>query len=426
MQRRPLSETGPGEALAIARELWRRSIVTMRRTPGLLLLSLLIGAALWVFVTDTENPTRVDVFPASIPVTAVNVGPALAVANTLPSIQVRISAPEDRWERLTSNHLRAFVDLNGLEAREQLVEVSVDVDGISGVRVVETIPASVVVNLEDFVGKQVPAVARLFGTVPLGYEVAQTRVGQPTVEVSGPESLVALVREAVADVNVTGLAVTLEQTISLTARGEGGGEIRGVRLDPPSLTVSVDVAQTSLTRTLPLEAVIEGEPALGYRVSGVQVVPATASVRGAIEVIQGLESLKLQPISIAGATEGQLSQIATLLPPPGVRVSGPVSVSVVVDVSPVLGSLRLSVAPEAVGVGPGLVARFGDAAVTVVLEGPLLALNAIAPASVRVIVDVAGEQAGTVELTVEVEAPAGASVVTVQPQTLSVTLEIAP
>lgn len=426
MQRRPLSETGPGEALAIARELWRRSVVSMRRTPGLLLLSLLIGVTLWVFVTDTENPTRVDVFPASIPVAAVNVGPVLAVANTLPSIQVRISAPEDRWERLTSAHLRAFVDLNGLEAREQLVEVSVDVDGISGVRVVETIPASVVVNLEDFVGKQVPAVTRLVGTVPLGYEVARTRVGQPTIEVSGPESLVALVREAVADVNVTGLAVTLEQTVNLTARGEGGGEIRGVRLDPPSLIVSVDVAQTTLTRTLPLEATIEGEPAPGYRVSGVQVVPATVSVRGAIEVIQGLESLKLQPISIAGATEGQLSLVAALLPPPGVRVSGPVSVNVVVDISPVPGSLRLSVAPEAVGVGQGLVARFDDAAVTVVLEGPLLALNAIAPASVRAIVDVAGEQAGTVERTVDVEAPAGVSVVTVQPQTLSVTLETAP
>ena len=83
MQRRPLSETGPGEALAIARELWRRGAVSMRRTPGLLLISLLIGVTLWIFVTDTENPIRVDVFPSSIPVAAVNVGPALAVANPL-------------------------------------------------------------------------------------------------------------------------------------------------------------------------------------------------------------------------------------------------------------------------------------------------------------------------------------------------------
>ncbi len=434
MQRRPLPGAAPSEAIAIARDLWRRGRVAVRRTPGLLLLSLLIGGALWVFVTDVENPGRVDLFPAFVPVEAVNVGQALAVANTLPAVQLRVSAPEDRWERLTSANFRAFVDLNGLDAREQKVAVNVHVEGIGGVRVVETIPGSVLVNLEDFVRKPVPVLARLVGTVPLGYEVMAARLETETVEVYGPESLVDLVREAVAEVNVTGLTLGLEQAVNLTPRGAGGGEIRGVRLDPPSLEVALSVAHTTLTLTLPLTAVIDGQPASGHGVSGVAVYPPTASVQGTIEVLQGLEALTLAAVDIEGSGEGEVRRLVALQLPEGVRAPDQSSATVVVTVEPVEGSLRLSVAPEAVRVPEGLVARFDDETVTVVLRGPLPVLNALTAGDVRAIVDAAGLEAATVELTLEqrveqtveltvdVQAPQGVRVVTVQPQVLSVTL----
>ena len=71
-----------------------------------------------------------------------NFGRPLAVANALKTVEVRLSAAEDRWEGVTSDNLRAFVDLNGLTAREQRVAVQVDVRGIGGVRVVSVSPPS--------------------------------------------------------------------------------------------------------------------------------------------------------------------------------------------------------------------------------------------------------------------------------------------
>ena len=140
MRGRDRGRQRPDELLTLLRQAGARILATVRGTPGLLLFSLLLGVALWVFVTEEENPTRTDIFPAPISVRAVNVGQSLAVANQLEFIDVRIAAPEDRWEQLTSDNFRAFVDLNGLEAREQNVPVRVEVPGISGVRVVETIP----------------------------------------------------------------------------------------------------------------------------------------------------------------------------------------------------------------------------------------------------------------------------------------------
>jgi YbbR domain-containing protein len=336
---------------------------------------------------------------------------------------VRISAADDRWEELSSANLRAFVDLNGLQARAQEVRVRISVDGISGVRVVGTVPAVVTVNLEDFVSKDVVVSARLVGAVPLGYEVAATAPELGTVRVSGPESLVELVRETVAEANVSGLTVPLRQTVDLSARGEAGGEIRGVRIDPPSLGVSVTVVQTTLSRTLPLEAPVEGEPAAGYRVASVEVEPATLVVQGTIEVLQALEVLTLPATQIDGALTGMITRIVPLTLPPGVRSTGEDEVTVRVTVVAVEGSLRLSVAPRAIEVADGLRARFEEGTVTVVVEGPMSLLGTLDSARVLVFVDVTDHGAGTVELAVNVDVPDGVSVVAVQPPTLSVTLE---
>ncbi|MDA1010526.1 MAG: CdaR family protein, partial [Chloroflexi bacterium] len=183
------------------------------------MLSGLLAISLWVFVTDTENPTIVDQFPQPIPVEAVNVADNLAVANQLPAVSVRVSAPTDRWEDVSATNLRAFVDLNRFDARAQEVPVQVEVSGLGGVRVVDVEPRVITVNLEDLVTRLVPVDARAIGSLPIGYELGAMDLGATAVTVSGPESLVARVAEAAADVNVTGLTVNLEQTVTLKPLG---------------------------------------------------------------------------------------------------------------------------------------------------------------------------------------------------------------
>ena len=73
--RRPASE-----GREILEGLLRRVVATVRSTPGLLLISIALGIAIWVFVTEEENPTRSGVFPGQIEVEAVNVGADVAVA----------------------------------------------------------------------------------------------------------------------------------------------------------------------------------------------------------------------------------------------------------------------------------------------------------------------------------------------------------
>jgi len=409
------------EALELARDAWRRALASVARTPGLLLLSVLLGVSLWVFVTDTENPTIVERFPQPLVVVAVNVDESLAVANQLPTITVRVSAPSDRWEQLTVANFRAVVDLANFDARSQEVPVEVEIEGVNGVRVVDTEPSTITVNLEDLVTKQVPVDTRIIGTLPIGYELGEMTPDQSEVTVSGPDSLVQLVSTAAADVNVTGLTVGVEQTVELKPLGAGGSEIRGVRIEPVSLRVGLEVTQSTIVRTVPLSVEVIGSPAPGFRVSGVDSSPPAVRVQGPIEALQALDTIDLPAVNVNGARTDIVRSMAIPLPP-GLSFVDTERATVTVTVTAIPSTLETTVAVVAGGLGTALDASFDVPNISLVLEGPLPVLNTLTGADLGVVVDVSGRPPGVYTLPVEVSPPDGVEVLSVQPGNVTVTI----
>lgn len=409
-----------GEALELARDAWRRAVAAVRRSPGLFVVSLFIGVSLWVFVTDTENPTVIDFFPQPITVEAVNVEEGLAVANQLSTVNVRVSAPSDRWQSLSTANIRAYVDLKGFDARSQEVPVLVEVRGIGGVRLVDTEPRSITVNLEDLVSRTVPVRARTIGSLPTGYELGSMAPATTNVRVTGPESLVALVSEAAADVNVTGLTVGVEQGVTLKPLGAGGAEVRGVRLEPESVRVLVEINQSTLIRTLPLTVEIVGNPDPGFRVSSVMTSPAAILVQGPIEALQRIDSIALPSVNVNGARTDIVRSVAVPLPP-GLAFVDRERATVTVSIAPMTGRLRMRLAVTTEGLAGGSTALVDPGNIEVVLEGALPVLNALGTADVRATADLIG-RVGTVTVPVQVTVPEGVTLVSVQPQSVTVTI----
>ena len=409
------------EALDLAIELYRRAAVAVRRTPGLLALSLILGISLWVFVADTENPTLIDAFPSPITVEAVNVGESLAVANQLPGITVRVAAASDRWSRLSAANFRAIVDLNGFGARSQEVPVQVEVVNVSGVRVLDSSPRVITVNLENQVTNQVPVSTRAVGQLPIGYELGSMSPATGTVTVRGPQSLVALVSEAVAEINVTGLMAGVEPAVQLKAVGAGGSEVRGVRIEPTTVKVGVRVIQSTIVRTVPLAVDVSGVPDTGYRVASVTTSPTTVQIQGAVQTLQVIDRINLPPVDVAGA-RADIAKSIEIPVPPGVSTLGATRATVTITIAQIAGAQRTTFALQALNVPQGLVARFKNPTMEVVLDGPIPLLNALLPDDVRVTVDVGGRSSGTYTLPVRVQPPGGITVGFVQATTAEVTI----
>src|SRR5690242_21688374 len=85
---------------------------------ALALISLLAATALWVAVTQAQNPNREAFFNGAIEIKAVNVPDGLAVASIRESsVTVRVSAPDSTIKKLTTADFAAEVDLSGVREK---------------------------------------------------------------------------------------------------------------------------------------------------------------------------------------------------------------------------------------------------------------------------------------------------------------------
>jgi YbbR domain-containing protein len=400
-----------------------RGFRSLRANIGLGLLSLALAVSLWAFVTEEENPTRTDFLPGAIPVETVNVPEGLAVASLSDAaVSVRVSVPDDTWDDLTIEDFRAIADLSAAKARENAVTLRFRSER-RRVEVVEVIPPRVTVNLEPITTKVVPVTVKLIGAPPLGYSTASGRTTPEQVEVTGAESLVALVEEAVADVNVQGVRVSLEQVFTLVPRDGRGGDIEGVNLNPETVEVVLPVVQREITQVYVVMPLVRGAPSDGFVVTSVKVEPPFAVITGTIEALQSLTLVATDEVDVGGATS-DVVRAAKLRLPSDLTVVGSDVVTVQVSVSPARGEIRLGITPTIEGLEPGMRADLATILVEVSVAGELPVLRSLAPASLVAVVDVSGLEEGQHALPVQVTLPPGLQVVGVEPATVTVALSL--
>jgi YbbR domain-containing protein len=398
-----------------------RGFGSLRANIGLGLLSLALAVTLWAFVTREENPTQTDCFAGDIPVETVNVPESLAVGGLSDAaVSVRASAPQDICDGLTVQDFRAVANLSMAKARENTVTLRVS-STRRQVKVMETSPSIVTITLEPVTTKVVPANVKLIGTPPLGYATVPGKTTPEQVEVTGAESLVALVQEAVADVNVQGLRVPIEQAFPLVPRDNRGGDIEGVTLNPSTADVVLPIVQREITQAYVVTPLLAGTPADGFNVTSISVEPPFAVITGTIEALQSLTAVTTDEVDADGAASDVVRAVKLQLPP-GLTVAGSDTVTVRVSVSPAHGEITLGLTPTVKGLEPGLRAELATTLVEVRVSGEIPVLRSLSPSSLTAVVDASGLQAGQQALPVQVTAPPGVQVVGVVPATMIVTL----
>ena len=402
--------------------LFGRRWASARTNLGLAAVSLALAFALWVFVTDTENPERTDFFAGAVPVEPVDVPPGLAVASLSgAAVSVRIRAPDDVWDELTTENFQATVDLSGVSAREATVTVVVSVRDQRDVKIVEVSPPRVDVTLEPVATKIVPVTVKLVGAPPTGFEPAPGRTRPEQVTASGPESLINLLAEAVADVNLTGLRVSLDQAVTLVARDGRGGDLGGVVLEPATVQVELPIVQRELSLAYVVKPSLRGSPSDGFNVSSVRLDPQFVVLTGPIEVLQSITELSTDEVDISGASS-DVERVVRLHLPAGVRADGGDEVTVRVLVTAAIGEMALGLAPNVGGLGDGLSASLFPGLVLVRVSGEVPVLRSLTPASLTAVVDLSGLGAGTHTVPLRVDAPPGVLVVSIEPVEAVVTI----
>lgn len=407
--------------------LWifgRGLVTSIAGNISLAVLSVALALALWLFVTDAENPTERQTFNSAIEITFVNVPEGLAVANaSANTARIDIEGSANELDALSAGDFTAEANLGGYGPGKVTVPVNVRSE-VSGVRIVRTTPEMVDVTLENRSTKDVPVQVALIGSPQEGFAAGETSVEPDSATVSGPQSLVELVAYAEAEVALTGRRVGLSnERVTLRPRDARGGEIAQVTVAPETASVSVEVLQQDFSLEFIVSPVITGSPATGYNVAGISVSPPIVTVTGPLEVLQQIDPVQgitTSEVTIGDAT-ATITQSVNLVLPPGLEVTGSDQVQVSVSITPARGEASFLVMPQVRNIAGGLAATVSGP-VTVTLAGDIPTLQAITAESVVAFVNAEGLAAGLYALPVEVTPPPGTTVVRVEPGEAGVAL----
>ena len=402
------------------RDFFLETFDVVRGNLSLGLLSLALAVAVWFFVSDADNAPRTDFVTGVVRVEAVNVPREQAVLRIAePQINVRVSADEDVWKRLSSADFKAVVDLSGVNQSEITLSVKV-IANRGDVKVVEVEPSHVKVSLEALTEADLPLRAHTMGKLPDGFELQNVTISTQTAKVSGPASLVSSVEAVEADVNVTGLELSMERSYPLVARDKSGRDV-DVRVEPEAAMVRLAIVQQDFNLVFIVNPTVSGNVAAGYRVLAVQANPAFVSIAGPLDVLQSISALTTEPVAVDGA-QSDVTRSVRLRLPAGARVvnSNEEEVVVSVRVAPAQGQSVFTIAVRTTGLKEGLIATLSPKVINVTVSGLMPVLQALDPASIVARVDLAGLEPGVYTVTPTVDLPDGVTLVGTDPIEITV------
>ncbi len=412
------------EGAAFFRMVFSAGARSVRENSGLATMSVVLAFALWILVTDAENPTQERVLPVDIPVETVNLPDDVAVAGELQPVRLRVKVAEDVFDSLTEADFEATVDLEGLTVGEYELPVEVrTLTSRGGLRIETVLPERITVVLAQLTGKTVPVEVESIGEPPSGYTMSAPEPDDREVFVSGPQDAVDRVSGVIAEIDVDGKTETVDQAVRLSARDSRGILVQGVDLEPAVTQVRVEIEQQKFSRSVSVSPQLTGSPADGYNVVGVSVNPPVVTIRGDKVFIEGTVSVPTKPLGLQGAT-GDLVRTVSLDLPPGAELTGGVPVvTVTVTIAPAQGVMQFVVPLSATGLAGDLSIAGALPSVTVTLQGDLPALRELAPNDIAARVDLDGKDAGKHRLAVLVTVAEGIAVQSSTPAEVEIVLE---
>ena len=392
----------------------------------LMVLALILSSLAWFVAAEAEDPTRTERYSQSIPITSSGLpGEMVLLGGFDEFVQVEMRATESVWRNLAVEDFNATVDLAALGPGVHEVPVQVTLDKTPS-RILQITPEYVTVELEHSMERSVLVRIQIEGEPTLGYLRRAAPVTPREVTVSGPQSYVDQVVEAVTAISVEGADADVEGEFLLELQDSGGQPVPYVELEPEVVSVRIPIELSGYYRPLAVRAVLEGQVAADYRITDISVDPPTVTVFGPPDIVAAIPGyIETEPIDVEGALADIIDRPRVNVPDNVTVIIGQQPVEVRVSIEAVQSSRTVEITPTLQGLGVGLTATVPLETVEVILSGPLPVLEALGIDDVRIVLDLFGLPVGLHQIEPQAVVPEGISVQKVLPATMQVEISVA-
>lgn len=394
-----------------------------------LLLALLVAIIIWFNASQVEETIVRQTIQTSINVVGIPENGILIEPDpdTLPPLIIGFEGPESVVPELTADNFVATLDLSAVPFGEETeVMVQAQIDSVEEISIVFQSTEEVKVLLEESISRNIPVQLDIRGTVARGHTQGTPLIDPDFITVSGPASDVeqlSTIRLTVFLNNARDTQLYSPQLIFYDLQGRVTST-RGLMLSTDEVEVTIPVNESAGFAEKFITVARVGEPAFGYRLLNVTVEPDSVFVTGPPAQLNNLSRLETERIDITGLTESTQLQVALDLPE-GIRLDQDQEVFVNIEIEPRFDTASFRRDVEILGLGEDLeVTDIQPEDVRIIFYGPVLTLDALLEADIRVMVDLFELEEGTYNITPEVVFPEqrGIELRSIQPS--AVTVEI--
>lgn len=387
-------------------------------------------AVLLYFVALSETPFDQRQTSFLVPVQIVNVPPGLVVTTAPQSVRPWVTAPLSVFNRLRPENFTAQVDATGAVGGDNLLPITTSTTDPE-VRSVQPDQPNLLLHLEEVREQVVPVRLNLLGQVAQGYTLGNTAIDPPRITVTGPASLVGRASEAVVDVNIDHVTVSVNGAFTLRLLDDRGNDLKdlNLRANPQSVTVQVAITQQTLYKEVGIRPNIQGQPAPGYALDPVELNPSTTTLVGDSASLEAVNLVDTAPLDISGISSTVVRTVALAPPQRTLLLQDGQTVSVTLRVTPLQVNQTVRVPPSVINLSGNVQLAHTLDLVGVTIAGPAPALQNLTlnPGDFKVIVDAAGKGPGRYSLDVKVQqVPSGLTVQDFTPKQVQVDLAPIP
>src|ERR671933_204921 len=395
---------------------------------GRALFAVALAILLYFVALSETNPADQRDLGSPVPVQPVNVPSGLVITTPPPPVRLRVTAPQNVFARLRADSFTAQVDVSGAHAGDNDLAITLSTTD-PDVRAVQPEPATVRLHLEEIREQVLPVRVNSTGQVPPGYQVGTSSVDPARITVAGPASFVSRATEAVVDVSVDRLTVSVNGVYTPRIVDDRGNDLKdlNLRATPPAVTVQVPITQQTQYKEVGIHPLTQGQPAPGYALQPLEVNPPVATLVGDPAALEGVNFVDTQPVDISGISSTVVRTVALAPPPRTLLLQQGQQATVTVRVQTLTIAQTVRVPPSVVNVGNNVaLARLPDP-VAVTITGPAPTLATLNANDFRVVLDVADKGPGRYDIAPRVQnLPAGMTLESIDPKSVPVDLREAP
>lgn len=386
------------------------------------ILSIIAAIIMWLYVMNEQNP-QVTYVVRDVPVKLQNLDEsklALKDSSAEYKVNVRVRGRRSLVADLKPTDINAQVNLRGRMEGDNLVHVNVSTP--PNIELIDVSPREINVPLEAIIEEQLPVSVDITGIPAQGFAVDKATSKPQAIVVKGPRSMVNAVKKVSASIDVTDKNTTVVSTLPIRVLDAQNEEQKGITFRPEVVEVNVSIVPVSNVQVVPN---ISGNPPDGYIIRDVIIDPPTVVVTGGKEILNSLQSLSTESISVEGATS-TVSADAKLILPKGIAVFNEdietVRVTIVIER---LATTTFNVSSDQIqilNVPSGLKAELEKKEILLTVSGPESIIDKVNRNMFKLNIDAADLEEGEYSIDIRADIARPYRIIKVEPSDITVTL----